>query len=155
MVTMLEGTQTRQAQLTFAIGRHTLVDLVHVFHLDDEVAKLRAEPPTRLPTEELMDLCEMMEGTGFSPCEDFESKERLAAMRALYEPYACALADFLRLTLPTWVAPRASVKNSDVWSVVAGLRAPQLLADRLTTHVSVRSTAVNLESHDDDELSLD
>lgn len=155
MVTMLEGTETRQAQLTFAIGRHTLVDLVHVFHLDREVARLRADPPTRLPTEELMQLCETMEGTGFSPCEDFESKERLAAMRALYEPYACALANFLKLGLPAWVAPPASVRHSDAWTVVAGLRAPQVLADRLTTHVSVRATAVNLESHDDDDIATD
>ncbi len=148
MITMLEGEKTRQAQLTFAIGRHTLVDLVHVFHLEAEEKRLRDLPLTRLQDEELMRLCEALEGTGYSPCEDFESKARLRAMRNLYEPYACALANYLGLNLPPWVAPEPEGKRGDAWTVVAGLRAPQVLAQRLTTHVSTRSTAVNLESHD-------
>lgn len=148
LITMMEGEKTRQAQLTFAIGRHTLVDLVHVFHLEPEEKRLRQMPLTRLPDEELMRLCEALEGTGFSPCEDFESRERLIAMRMLYEPYACALANYLRLNLPQWVvSSRPEEKKSDAWTVVAGLRSPQVLTQRLTTHVSGLSTAVNLESH--------
>lgn len=149
LITMMEGEKTRQAQLTFAIGRHALVDLVHVFHLEEEEKKLREESLTRLPDEEIMRMCEALHGTGFSPCDDFESRERLAAVRTLYEPYACALANFLRLTLPTWVAaPHPKEKKHDAWTVLAGLRSPQVLAQRLTTHVSVESTAVNLEAHD-------
>ncbi|HLI78267.1 MAG TPA: potassium channel family protein [Acidobacteriaceae bacterium] len=154
LITMLEGEKTRQAQLTFAIGRHTLVDLVHVFHLEPEEKHLREMPLTRLPDEELMRLCEALEGTGFSPCEDFESRERLLAMRLLYEPYACALANYLKLNLPQWVPPPAQVRKNDAWTVVAGLRSPQVLAGRLTRHVSGQSTAVNLESHDEDERRL-
>lgn len=150
IITMLEGARTRQAQLTFAIGRHVLVDLVHVFHLEKEEGALRAASPKRLPDSELLELCGALDGTGFSPCEDFESRERLLAMRQLYEPYACALADYLKVQLPVWVAPPAQVKKSDAWTVVAGLRSPQVLAEKLTTHVSVRSTAVNLSAHDDD-----
>lgn len=151
LITMMEGAKTRQAQLTFAIGRHTLVDLVHVFHLEPEEKRLRETVSTRLPDEELMRMCEALEGTGFSPCEDFESRERLSALRLLYEPYACALADYLRLSLPTWVVPpQPAGKKNDAWTVVAGLRSPQVLADRLTTHVSIQATAVNLESHDEE-----
>ena len=99
--------------------------------------------------EELMRLCEALAGTGFSPCEDFESRERLNAMRLLYEPYACALANYLRLSLPAWVpVTPAGGRKTDAWTVVAGLRSPQVLAWRLTTHISAQSTAVNLESHD-------
>ena len=148
LITMMEGEKTRQAQLTFAVGRHTLVDLVHVFHLEAEEKQLREAPLTRLQDEELTRLCEALEGTGFSPCEDFESRERLTAVRMLYEPYACALANYLRLNLPVWVTPaRPDAKKRDAWTVVAGLRSPEVLAGRLTTHVSGLSTAVNLESH--------
>jgi hypothetical protein len=150
LITMTEGTKTRQAQLTFAIGRHTLVDLVHVFHLEPEEKRLREEPLTRLHDAELMLLCEALEGTGFSPCEDFESRERLIAIRSLYEPSACALANYLKLTLPAWVVPPSATKKGDAWTVVSGLRSPQALADRLTTHISAQATAVNLARHEDD-----
>ncbi len=149
LITMLEGAKTRQAQLTFAIGRHLLVDLVHVFHLEPEEARLRADGTTRLPDEELMNLCEILEGTGFSPCEDFESRARLMEIRKLYESYACALANYLKLSLPVWVAPAPLVKKKDSWTLISGLRTPQTLTDRLTTHVSVRSTASHLDAHDD------
>ncbi len=150
LITMMDGDRTRQAQLTFAIGRHALVDLVHVLHLEPLEARLRDQPLSRLNSEELMQLCETLEGTGFSPCDDFESRERLVALRKLYEPYACALADNLQLSLPAWAAPSAAARTNDAWTVVAGLRSPQILAQRLTTHVSIHATAVNLESHDSD-----
>ncbi len=148
LITMMEGAKTRQAQLTFAIGRHLLVDLVHVFHLEKQELGLRNQEPTRLKDVELMALCEALEGTGFSPCEDFESRARLGALRKLYEPYACALADALKLSLPVWVAPPKQEKSTDAWTVMAGLSSPQALADRLTSHVSAQATAVNLEKHD-------
>ncbi len=148
LITMLEGAKTRQAQLTFAIGRHLLVDLVHVFHLEPEEGRLRAEGPTRLPDEKLMFLCETLEGTGFSPCEDVQSRARLMEIRTLYESYACALADYLKLSLPEWVVPPPRVKKRDSWTLISGLRTPQTLTDRLTTHVSIRSTASNLDAHD-------
>ena len=97
-----------------------------------------------------MQLCEALEGTGFSPCSDFESRARLLALRKLYEPHACVLANYLKLSLPAWVAPPLEIKQTDAWTVVSGLRAPQVLADRLTSHVSTRSTAVHLEHHDRD-----
>ena len=150
LITMMEGEGTRQAQLTFAIGRHTLVDLVHVFHLEKQEKRLRDSPPTRLPIDELMRLCEALAATKFSPCTDLESKDRLLAMRLLYEPSACALADHLKLTLPAWAPPAAAVKKNDTWNAVAGLRAPQALRQRFATHVSIRSTAVNLDAHDEE-----
>ncbi len=149
LITVMDGEKTRQAQLTFAIGRHTLVDLVHVFRLEPQEEKLRGEPLTRLSEEDLQRLCEALGRTAYAPCLDQESWKRLQAIRVLYEPYACALADYLRLNLPAWVAPVAKERKADVWSVVSGLQSPQVLADRLTTHVSGRSTATHLEQHGD------
>ncbi len=150
LITMMDGTKTRQAQLTFAIGRHTLVDLVHVFQLEADESRRREAEPTRLPDTELMALCAALEGTGFSPCDDFESKARLMALRKLYEPYASTLSDYLQLSLPAWVPPAAHARKTDAWTVVAGLRSPQALVDTLATHVSAQSTAVHLEAHRDE-----
>jgi hypothetical protein len=45
--------------------------------------------------------------------------ERLTKIRMLYEPHAHALADYLKLTLPLWVA---EPKKKDYWKTVAELR---------------------------------
>ena len=149
LITVMEGEKTRQAQLTFAIGRHTLVDLVHVFRLEPQEKALREAPLTRLSEDELQRVCEILGRTTYAPCLDQESWRRLQAIRVLYEPYACALANYLRLNLPLWVAPVAQEKKGDMWKVVSGLQAPQGLVDRLTTHVSGRSTAAHLEEEGD------
>ncbi len=145
LITLTEGEKSRQAQLTFSIGRHTLVDLVHVFRLEPQEKKHREAPLTRLSEEELYRLCGALRQTAYAPCSDGESWKRLQAIRLLYEPYACALADYLRLNLPLWVPPPVQGQRKDVWSVVSGLQTPPGLAERLTTHVSGRSTATHLE----------
>lgn len=148
MIALLDSRETRQAQLTFAVGRHTLVDLVHVFQQDAQERRLRDAPFARLSDDEFSRMCDALTGTGFSPCADAESRARLSALRKLYEPHACALAEYLKLSLPEWmVAPRAQ-RKTDAWTVVEGLRSPESLAEGLTRHVSARATAVNLEVHD-------
>jgi hypothetical protein len=67
-------------------------------------------------------------------------------IRALYEPHACALGDYLRLRLPAWAPPPPDPqKRRDGWSTVAGLRSPSAIADRLSAHVSAQSTAAHLD----------
>jgi hypothetical protein len=145
MITTVEGSSTRQAQLTFAIGRHTLVDIGHVFQLERAEQKLREGPCTRLPDEEFTRLCDMVGDAGFSLCGDIEARARLTTMRKLYEPHAQSLADYLGLTLPLWAPPPADpAKKPDQWTTVAGLRSPAAQADRITIHVSSRSTATHL-----------
>ena len=154
MISSLEGGDTRQAQLTFAIARHTLVDLVHVFHLESTERLLREAPPTRLPEDELARLCEALAKTEFSTCSHLQGgadQRRLLALRELYEPSACALSEHLRIGLPQWVAPVAPANRSnDVWTVMKGLRVPGSLADGFTSHVSAQATSLHLDSHDDD-----
>jgi Ion channel len=146
LITTIEGPSTRQAQLTFAIGRHTLVDLGHVFKQEKQELKLRGAGPTRLGDDEYARLCELLGSAGFSLCSDLEARERLKAIRALYEPHASALANYLRLQLPGWVpAVRDEKKRKDQWSTVAELRSPSAIAERLTAHVSAQSTAGHLE----------
>jgi hypothetical protein len=148
LITTVEGPSTRQAQLTFAIARHTLVDLGHVFHQEQREQELRSERAKRLPDEEFARLCDLLAGAGFSLCGDVGARERLNAIRVLYEPHACAIAEYLRLGLPLWAPPLVDpLRRRDGWSTVADLRSPSAVADRLTAHVSTQSTASHL--HDD------
>ncbi len=150
LIALLDGEDTRQAQLTFAIGRHTLVDLGHVFRREAEEARLREAPLTRMDGEEFARLCSALKETGYAPGVDREAHRRVDALRKLYEPNACALADYLRVGLPPWLPPVAlEPRKTDAWTVMEGLRSPEALASRLTRHVSQESTAVNLESHDE------
>ena len=151
LITTVEGPSTRQAQLTFAIGRHVLVDVGHVFHQEKNEQRLREAPATRLPDEEFARLCEMLGGAGFALCGDIEARARLDAVRKLYEPHSAALAGYLGLGLSLWAPPPADpARKRDQWTTVAELRSPAALADRLATHISSRSTATHLsdkESH--------
>jgi len=149
LITTIEGPSARQAQLTFAIGRHTLVDLGHVFKQEKREQRLRGAGPTRLDDEEFARLCDLLGQAGFSLCGDVGARERLNAIRVLYEPHACALANYLRLQLPAWVPPVPdATKRKDGWSTVAELRSPSAIGDRLTAHVSAQSTARHLEGRD-------
>ena len=151
LIALLDGEETRQAQLTFAIGRHTLVDLGHVFHLEAKEARLREAPLTRMEDDEFARLCDSLRNTGYAPCKDREAHRRVNALRKLYEPNACALAEYLRVGLPQWLPPEAvEPRKTDAWNVMQGLRSPEALANRLTRHVSQQSTAVNLDSHDEE-----
>lgn len=146
LITTIEGPSTRQAQLTFAIGRHTLVDLGHVFHRENEEQRLRSNPPQRLDDAEYVRLCALLGDAGFSLCGDSGARERLKAIRGLYEPHACAMANYLKLQLPAWAPPAPEAKKKrDQWSTVAELRSPSAIADRLQAHVSAQSTASHLE----------
>ncbi len=149
LITSVQGASTRQAELTFAMARHALVDLGHVFHLEREEERLRTSAPSRLPDDEYARLCEVLKGTGISLCADIQARERLLAIRRLYEPSACALASHLQLELPRWAAqPPDPARKPDTWNSIAGLRSPTALKEQPITHVSTQSAASRL---DDDE----
>lgn len=146
LITTVEGPSTRQAQLTFAIGRHVLVDIGHVFRQENAEKRIAAKAPTRLGDEEFARLCEVLAVAGFSLCGDIEARARLNAIRKLYESQACAMGAYLRLDLPMWVAPPPDpAKRKDSWAAVADLRSPAALSERLTRHISPQSTASHLQ----------
>ena len=134
LITIVEGTQARQAQLTFAIARHALIDLGHVFHL--EAWAKRAAAQDRLPPAEFMQLCDALGEISLRICRDDGSARRLHTVRSLYEPQAIALADYLRMPLPTWI-PDPMAK--DQWRTIARLRSEAEAV--LTGHVSGLATA--------------
>jgi len=153
LITTIDGPSTRQAQLTFAIGRHTLVDLGHVFRRERDEERLRQAPCHRLSDDEFARLCDMLGVAGFNLCGDIEARKRLDTLRKLYEPHAESMADYLGLGHPLWAPPPVDpTKKRDQWTTVADLRSPGAAADRLITHISPRSTADHL--HDDESNRL-
>ena len=93
----LEGACQRQAELTFAIARHAVVDLSLVF-------RTPPRPPRtdRLPPEELASLRAALAAGGLALRSGSEADERLAELRRMYEPYVAVLAAYLNFSLPPW-----------------------------------------------------
>ena len=145
LISVVPGIASRQAQLTFAMARHALVDLNHVFHLEEQEKSLRAAgQPDRLPTDIFSRVCDLMLDAKLQLCSDPEAPERLHALRALYEPHAQALADYLAMPLPRWVPEPLS---KDQWKTVEAVRAKAAFALNESA-ISEQAVAVRLHSKD-------
>lgn len=114
LIAGVQGHEARQAQLTFAIARHAVVDLAQVFSL-----KPKQELPDRLPRERYEQLYRLLCQSGVSVCRDGESYERLRDLRALYEGYAASLSEHLCMPLPPWMTDHP---HKDNWLAVAKVR---------------------------------
>jgi hypothetical protein len=115
LIAGVRGHEARQAQLTFAMARHALVDLSQIFSLPSV-----NDAPDRLPRARYDQLYGLLCQSGVSVCQDGGSYERLRDMRALYEGYAATLSDYLCMPLPPWIA---DAPQKDNWLAVAKLRA--------------------------------
>lgn len=105
----------RQAQLTFAMARHAVVDLSQIFSLVPV-----KEMQDRMPSEEFQKLQDRLCSHGVPLCRDDKSQQRLRHMRQLYEGHAEALSRFLCMPLPPFVTLHP---HKDNWLSVAKLRA--------------------------------
>ncbi len=122
-----EGRCRRQAELTFAMARHAVVDLAQVFNTPPP----RGPAPDRLPTSELTRLRERLANGGMrlQARPDFEL--RLAELQRMYEPYVIALSSYLALSLPPWIR---EVERPDNWQTSAWDRVVQLPARETEEH---------------------
>jgi Ion channel len=146
LISVVPGTASRQAQLTFAMARHALVDLGHVFHLEKREADWQTDGgANRLPPISFNQLCDSMAESGLRLCGDPEAPARLHALRALYEPHAKAIADYLGMTLPAWIPePRAK----DQWKTVETVRSQAAsVFNKKEMAVSDHAQAVRLDDH--------
>jgi hypothetical protein len=115
MIAGIQGYEARQAQLTFAMARHAMVDLSQILGL----LPLN-NLPDRLPPERYEKLHELLSESGVKVCGDGQSIERLREMRGLYEGHAEALSRLLHMPLPPWMADHPFKDN---WLTVAKVRA--------------------------------
>ena len=107
VLTGIEGVHPGQAKLTFAMARHAAVDLA-------QVVNARHDPLAgdRLPEAELETLRAALAAAGLQLRSDEYGREKLAKLRAMYEPYVHATGRSLMLTLPVW---RRVEKTRDNW----------------------------------------
>ncbi len=131
----------RQAQLTFALGRHALIDLGHVFRLESvEQSWIELGDTGRLQPETYRRLCASAGEVQIQLCGDPSTAERLLALRLLYEPSAMALASYIQMPLPLWIS---EPQKSDQWRKISALRSqPDALA--AAEHISRESASVHL-----------
>ncbi len=119
LISVIEGPSSRQAQLTFVMARHALIDLGQVFEVTKKTAGQPAVEFDRLPAKDFYHLCDALGENHLRLCGDPAAANRLNTIRAMYEPPALALSEYLRMPLPVWVAPP---KVNDQWSVLTKLR---------------------------------
>ncbi len=146
LITTVQGPAARQSQLTFAMARHALIDLGHVFKVEDRARRKQETGLDRLPPGAFHEMCEILGGLHMRLCGDPETMDRLTQIRMLYEPHAHALSSYLCMPLPRWVP---ETKKADTWQQVGKLRAGSPDATlRVGEHVSRLSTAAHL--HDEE-----
>jgi hypothetical protein len=94
-----------QAQLTFAISRHAVVDL-------SEVLRVRAVPPVvdRLPPGNLPEVRALLTECGTPKCTE-SGDLKLNELRDMYEPYLNGLSLRLLMPLPSWGVGAKFVEN--------------------------------------------
>jgi hypothetical protein len=140
LIAGVRGHEARQAQLTFAMARHAMVDLAQIFSLPPKTTGSE-----RLPPERYEELYKLLCQSGVSVCRDGHSYERLRELRALYEGHAEALADYLSMALPPWMPAAHGIDN---WTRVARLRA-QTEALGSSEDNSSRTITTLVEPHHD------
>jgi len=107
----IEGACEKQAELTFAIARHAVVDLSQVFKTPPQTL-----PSDRLPAEDLRRIRDTLAQHGLKLRDDDEADRKLAELRKMYEPYIFALASYLLQPLPPWIPLK---KGRDNWQTTA------------------------------------
>lgn len=141
MIAGVRGHEARQAQLTFIMARHALIDLSQVLSL---------EPLTgtadRLPRERYEELYNRLCQSGVSVCRDDNSYERLRELRTLYEAHAEALAAYLHMSLPPWIPEKPRVDN---WERISKLRVQSEAEDAPASTLHGQAAATLLEPHHD------
>jgi hypothetical protein len=105
----VDGIPSDRAKMTFAMARHAVVDLSQVV-----ISAYDPQFPDRLPAAELVRLRKALSDKNLKLREGIEAEEKLAVLRAMYEPYVNALARSLLIALPPWLHADRKLDN---WQV--------------------------------------
>jgi hypothetical protein len=110
----IEGIDRFQPRLTFAIGRHALVDV-------SQVLRLRPGSSERTPewNETVTHLRDWLAAAGVRLASGPEADRQLLELRALYEPYVEELSRRLVMPTPPWLPPEKARYN---WETTAWAR---------------------------------
>jgi hypothetical protein len=119
LLTGVKGIRTFQPRMTFAAGRLAAVELCRVFHL-----RPKAPASDRLPTEDFRLLNQDLSDAGLVFSDIESAEERLAALRATYEPFLQALSKHLLLDLGRW---RSEIESDNWHQSRGGTKARELV----------------------------
>jgi hypothetical protein len=135
VLTGIDGVHTGQAKLTFAMARHAAVDLAQVVN-----ATYDAAPPERMTDAEYDALHSTLEAAGLRLRVDEYGHDKLAKLRAMYEPYVHATAQNLMMTLPPWKHAEKAKDNwqAGPWDRVVQARGLAILGQKPRAEVSAR-----------------
>jgi hypothetical protein len=117
----VDGAPTWQAQLTFAMARHAVVDISQVFNSSPSKWE-----DGRLPADELARLRRSLAADNVPLRDGADADGRLAELRRMYEPYVTSLARHLAMPLPPWIHEKDAVDN---WQTSAWERNPRKVAE--------------------------
>ena len=146
----IDGTPKWQAQLTFKMARHTIVDIAQIFN-----AAPSKNDGQRMTADSLAGLRSILSGSGIALRNEPGDDTTLAELRAMYEPYTEVMSRYLMMPLPGWLPkPRAT----DNWQTSAWENAPAateqpfrkcMLADPAKTRLrSATVSTVSTETRD-------
>jgi hypothetical protein len=130
-IVSFEGPCERQAQLTFAITRHAIVDLAQVFNCPPHKPK-----HDRLPSDELARIRTTLTEAGLKLREGNAVDQKLSELRRMYEPYVCALSNYLRITVPPWIPKSSRIDNwqTSAWGRSTGFQIEDLSGEAHDEH---------------------
>jgi hypothetical protein len=116
----IEGACARQAELTFAIARHAVVDLSLIFRTSP-----REPDRDRLPSADLAYLRSTMAVTGLKLSEGSAIEQKLTELRRMYEPYVYSLSTYLHIAIPPWILESSHADNwqTSAWGRSSGVPA--------------------------------
>ncbi len=103
----LEGVCKHQAKFTFAMARHTIVDLAQIFN-----CRPLHPDKDRLPSTELEYLCSLLASAGLKLQKKNVLEQELSELRRMYEPYVYSLSRYMHITIPPWIS---KTKHADNW----------------------------------------
>lgn len=114
----VDGVSARTARWTYALASHVAVDLSQTFA--HRPAQLRLD---RLSTPQLERLHQLLASAGVPLRSGEGTEERLAVLRAAYEPYLETLAETLRMPLPGWLPNESALDDwqSSAWELSSAL----------------------------------
>jgi len=107
LIVEIEGVRNEQAQLTFAMARHALVDLAQVLRTEYD-----SHMSDRLPAPEIVRLRSHLVEHDLRLRKGPEAEQKIRELRLMYEPYAQAMARTLLIELPPWIHAE---KKKDNW----------------------------------------
>jgi len=111
----VEGVPKWQAQLTFKMARHAVVDLAQVFNTSPI-----KDGGERLSDAELTQLRLVLSQSG-AALQELPGDKSLSELRAMYEPYVKVLSKYLMMPLPPWIPTPKAVDNwqTSAWEITA------------------------------------